>query len=317
MDATTITSFNFTNVRKNNVSGKRLKIWSIENFDFSYSYTRSEHHNSVTVEDELINYKGGLGYNYVGIPKFWEPFKKTIKSRSKWFTLFKDFNLNPIPSTLTFRADINRQFGAFRARNVGDAKEIIPETFNKFFTFDRLYVLRWDITRSINIDFAATNKAWVDEDSGRLDKAGQKAMWQNFWKGGRTVYYNQNANFTYTIPTTKVPFLDWTSFRLGYGSSYSWTAASLVAPYLGNNIQTRRSRTQTGNWILPGCITNGNSCGGSTRPHPRYLQTISKMVKRKQTTLLKIKICERRECTTAMAWRCESCGINTDFPEAG
>ncbi len=122
VDATTITSFNFTNVRKNNVSGKRLKIWSIENFDFSYSYTRSEHHNSVTIEDELINYKGGLGYNYVGVPKFWEPFRKVIKSRSKWYNLFRDFNINPVPSTLTFRADINRQFGAYRPRNVGDAK---------------------------------------------------------------------------------------------------------------------------------------------------------------------------------------------------
>ena len=55
VDATTIKSFNFTNVRRNNVTGKKLKLWSIENFDVSYSYTSSEHHNPVAEEDELIN----------------------------------------------------------------------------------------------------------------------------------------------------------------------------------------------------------------------------------------------------------------------
>jgi cell surface protein SprA len=246
VDATTIKSFNFTNVRKNNLTGKKLKLWSIENFDLSYSYTRSEHHNPIAEEDELINYKGGLGYNYVGLPKFWEPFKKRIRSKSPWLRLFKDFNLNPVPSVLTFRADINRQFGAYRSRNIDGPKGSLPETFNKFFTFNRLYILRWDVTRSINIDFAATNKSWVDEDSGRLDKSERKQMWNNFWKGGRTIQYTQTANFTYTVPTNKLPALDWTTMRLGYGSSYTWTGASLIAVSLGNSLQNTQAKNATG-----------------------------------------------------------------------
>ena len=245
-DATTIKSFNFTNVRKNNISGKKLKLWSIENFDLSYSYTRSDHHNPIAEEDQLTTYKGGLGYNYAGLPKYWEPFKKRIKSKSPWFGLFKDFNLNPVPSVITFRADVNRQFGAYRSRNIDGPKGILPETYNKFFTFDRLYVLRWDITRSFNVDFSAVNKGWVDEDSGRLDKAGRKDMWKNFWKGGRTILYQQTANFTYTIPTNKVPALDWTNFRLGYGSSYQWTAASTLARDLGNALQNTQKKDVTG-----------------------------------------------------------------------
>src|SRR4029077_2555581 len=70
VDATTIKSFNFTNVRKNNITRKKLKLRHIENFDLTYSYTSSEHHNPSAEEDELINYKGGLGYNYVGIQKY-------------------------------------------------------------------------------------------------------------------------------------------------------------------------------------------------------------------------------------------------------
>jgi cell surface protein SprA len=242
IDATTIKTFNFTNVRKNNVTNKKLKIWSIENFDLSYSYTKSEHHSPIAEEDDLTTYKGGLGYNFVGLPKYWEPLKRRIKSKSKWLSLIKDFNLNPVPSVITFRADINRQFGAYRSRNVGGPKGVLPETYNKFFTFDRLYVLRWDITRSLNIDFSATNRAWVDEDSGRLDKAGRKQMWKNFWKGGRTILYQQNANITYTLPTSKLPALDWTTVRAGYGASYQWTGASLLAKTLGNNLQNTQKK---------------------------------------------------------------------------
>jgi cell surface protein SprA len=245
-DVTSIKSFNFTNVRKNNVSGKKLKLWSIENFDLSYSYTRSDHHNPIAEEDMLTNYKAGLGYNFTGLPKYWEPLKKRIKSKSPWLGLFKDFNLNPVPAVITFRADVNRQFGAYRSRNIDGPKGVLPETYDKFFTFDRLYVLRWDITRSLNIDFSATNKGWVDEDSGRLDKAGRKDMWKNFWKGGRTILYQQTANFTYTVPTNKVPALDWTNFRLGYGSSYQWTGASTLALTLGNAIQNTQRKDVTG-----------------------------------------------------------------------
>ena len=246
VDALTITSFNFTNVHKNNTSAKKLKLWSIENFDISYSYTRSEHHSPIAEEDELINYKGGLGYNYSGQPKYWEPFKKKMKSKSPWWSLVRDFNLNYMPSVISFRADINRQFGAFRSRNIDGPKGALPETFNKFFTFNRTYVLRWDITRSINLDYSATNNSWVDEDSGRLDKEGKKQMWSNFWKGGRTILFQQAASATYTLPTSKVPLIDWTTVRLGYGATYQWTAASLLATSLGNTIQNTQKRDLVG-----------------------------------------------------------------------
>jgi cell surface protein SprA len=242
LDVTSIKSFNFTNVRRNNISGKKLKLWSIENFDFSYSFTQTNHHNPIALEDNLNVYKGGLGYNFVGTPKYWEPFRKLIKSKSPWYALVKEFNLNPVPSVITFRGDIVRQFGVYQARNVGGGEYAIPETFNKFFTINRTYVLRWDLTKALNIDFSALNKSWVDEDSGYLNKAQKKQMWDNFWKGGRTIQYNQTANFTYVLPMNKIPALDWTTARVGYGSSYQWTGASTVATSFGNAIQNTQKK---------------------------------------------------------------------------
>jgi cell surface protein SprA len=236
-------SLNFTNVRKNNTSGKKLKLWSVENFDLSYSVTRSDHHDSVTEESQQINYKGSLAYNFTRAPKYIEPFKRKIKSKSLWLGLLRDFNFNPMPTTLGFRADINRQFEVYRSRNIGGPKGILPETFDKFFNFNRSYILRWDITRSLNIDFTANNNAVVDEDSARLTADGRRRMWDNFFKGGRNLLYQQTSALTYTLPTSKLPILDWTSIRLAYGSTYTWTAASLLAKTLGNTIQNTQQKS--------------------------------------------------------------------------
>jgi cell surface protein SprA len=243
VDIKTVKTVNFTNVKKNNTSGKKQQLWSIENVDVSYSYYKEEQHNPLIESNELVRHRGGLGYNYTSTPVYWEPAKRHIKTKSPWVALVKDVNINPLPSLLGFRADVNRQFGAYRPRDVGGVKGILPETYDKFFTFDRTYNLRWDLTRSINVDFTALNRAWVDEDTGRLDKSERKRMWDNFWKGGRTISYNQKANFTYTLPTAKLPALDWTTVRAGYVATYDWLAASLIARNLGNTLSNSQQKT--------------------------------------------------------------------------
>lgn len=246
VDLKTIKTLSFTNVKKNNTSGKKQQIWSIENVDLTYSYYKEEQQNPLIEKNDLIRHRGGLGYNYSASPKSWEPLKNIFKSKSSWLSLVRDFNINPLPSLLGFRADVYRQFGAFRPRNVGGPKGGLPETYDKFFTFDRVYNLRWDLTKSINIDYSATNKSWVDEDSGRLSGARRQKMWENFWKGGRTVSFNQAANATYTLPTAKIPLLDWTSLRVSYNSTMNWLAASLIARNLGNTLGNTQVRNATG-----------------------------------------------------------------------
>ena len=247
VDLTTIRTVNFTNVKKINTNGKKQKPWSIENFDLSYSYTRQEHHNPLIESDELVTHHGGLGYNYSSTPKYIEPFKRIIKSNSPWFKLVKDFNFSYMPSILSFRADAKRQFGAFRPRNVGGPKNVLPETYNKYFTFDRYYTLRWDFTRTLNLDFTATNFARVDEAPGRLSSYERKRMWNNFWNGGRNISYQQQATFSYALPTNKLPLLDWTTMRVGYTAKYGWLASSLdsVAKSLGNFLSNSQDKNAT------------------------------------------------------------------------
>ncbi|MCW3463314.1 T9SS outer membrane translocon Sov/SprA [Chitinophaga nivalis] len=248
-DFTSITSLNFTNVRKMNVAGNgnRRHIWDIENFDVSYSFSKINKHNPLIENDQLVKHRGGLGYNYAGQPRYLEPFKKLIKSKSRWLDLIRDFNINYVPAIVSFRADVSRQFGVTRIRNVGgDKKYQLPETYDKYFTFDRYYTLKWDLSRSINIEFNAVNNARIDEPSGRINTGAKKdTVRGNFFKGGRTTNYMHNANFTYTLPTAKFPALSWTNIAIGYSTEYRWIGASRLALYLGNAIENTQQKTLT------------------------------------------------------------------------
>lgn len=247
-DFTAITTVNITNMRKMKTNGSKPRIYDISNFDVSYSYTKTEKRNPLIEQDVTERYYGGLGYNYAPQPKYWEPFKKLIKTRSNWFSLIRDVNFNYRPSLLSFRADVNRQFGAARAREVQipgvpPSPFRIPETYDKYFTFDRVYNLRWDITRSLNIDFSATNNARIDEPDGRIDTKEKKdSVRRNFLKGGRNTIYRQSANLSYSLPTSKFPLLDWTDVRFNYNSTYHWIGASRLAISLGNVIENSQQR---------------------------------------------------------------------------
>ena len=249
IDFTSTKTLNFTNIRKNRTSDKKPKIYDISNVDLSYSYINVVAHNPLIENNEVTRHRGGLGYNFAPQPKYIEPFKKLkffTKRKKHWLDLVKDFNVNPVPSQLSFRADIHRQFGAIRPRSVGSDKYKIPETYDKYLTFQRDYIFRWAITRSINVDFTATNNSRVDEPAGRIDTKPKKdSLWSNLLNGGRNTLYNQAANFSYTLPTAKFPLIDWTTINFKYQATYRWIGASRLAVELGNILENGQSQEAT------------------------------------------------------------------------
>lgn len=246
LDESTIKTLNFTNMRFG-VNGKKPKLWSLSNFDFSFSYTGFTQTNPIIQENTLRRYRGGLGYTYSGNSKFISPFKKLIKNKSAWLAPIRDFNFNYIPSLISFRADINRQYGEYVPRivNITDKTvEKVDTSYDKYFTFDRYYNLRWDLTRSLNIDFSAVNFARVDEPIGKLDtKAKKDTVWKNFLKGGRNTLYQQRATISYSIPFNKLPLTDWITARFSYTTTYNWIAASLLAISMGNTLENSQQNS--------------------------------------------------------------------------
>lgn len=247
LDQTTIKTINFTNIRVQ--SNGKNHLWSISNFDVSYSYTKTEQSSPLVLKNEVTKQRGGFGYTYNKPSKYIEPFKKLLsKRKSNWYNLIKDFNFNPMPSLISFRADINRQFGQYIPRIVstdGTGKiERVDTTYDKYFTFDRFYNLRWDVTRSLNVDFNATNNARVDEPYGLINTKEKKdSINKNFWNGGRNTLYNQRATASYTVPLSKLPITDWITSRYSYSTTYNWVGASLLALSLGNVIENSQENT--------------------------------------------------------------------------
>ena len=238
VDFTGTKTFNFTNVRFAQKPDQKIRLWSISNLDFSYSFTETIQRNPLIENNEVSRTQGGIGYNYTKEANYLEPFKKLIKSKTPWLDFIRNINFNPSPSLIGIRMDSRRQFGAIRPRNVGGGKYKIPETYDKYFVVDRNYNMRWDLTRSLNVDFKALNNSRIDEPTGRIDsKSKRDSLMRNFLKGGRNTIYNQSADIAYNVPTNLIPLLDWTTLNIAYRSTYNWVGASRLAVNLGNTIQ--------------------------------------------------------------------------------
>ncbi len=272
-DQTTIKTINITNMKVD--APKKVKLWSPSNFDVSLSYTQNLNTSPTVAENKVNKYRGAIGYSYNKTAKYIEPFKKIIKSKSKWLGLIKDFNFNPTPSSIGVRTDINRQFGRFIPRIVNTdltSKQIdrVDTTYDKYFTFDRFYNVRWDVTRSINLDFNAVNNARVDEPNGVLDtKAKRDTVKDNFFKGGRTILYNQVASASYTLPLAKFPLTDWVTARYSWKANYNWIGASLVAPTLGNILENGQDNTMTGQFDLSKLYNKSRFLRNLNNPLPK------------------------------------------------
>jgi cell surface protein SprA len=245
IDQTVIKTVNFSNVKKNKTNGKPTQPWDISNIDLNYSYTHQTHSNPIIESDDIKRTRAAVGYTYAPQPKYITPLKGFVKSRSPWLAFVRDFNFNYKP-TVGIKADVFRQFGSLRPRNVGGDGYKLPETYDKKFTFDRYYTLRWQLTQSLLLDFNSTTNAIIDEPYGRIDDAPKKdTVKRNFWSGGRTTHYSQVGTLSYNLPTAKFPFLDWTSARIAYTARYDWIASSLAANEPGINLGNKLLNGQT------------------------------------------------------------------------
>jgi len=245
IDETTIKTISFTNVKKNKTNNKPAQLWDISNIDLNYSFSHHQRTNPIIELEDIKRTRAAIGYNFAPQPKFIEPLKKVVKSKSPWLALIRDFNFNYKPSLISVKADVFRQFGVLRNRNVGTSFKL-PENYNKFFYFDRYYTLRWDLTRSLTLDFNAVNNARVDEPYGRIDTKEKKdSVLKNLLRGGRNTHYHQEVTLSYNLPTSKIPLLDWTTVRASYTAKYDWIAASLLARSLGNTLVNGQVRNIT------------------------------------------------------------------------
>ena len=244
-DYTTRNSISFTNVRKERTDpDKKPQLWDIENLNASYAYTKFAHRDFINQNNIQQTYRASLAYNYSGQSKNYQPFNKIIKSNM--LALLKEFNFSLLPNSINFRIDLDRYYSENSLRN-NDPNNSIPinTTFNKNFLVTRVYGISWNLSRSLTLDFDATNYSIIDEPEGRLNGLKQDTLWQNLKRLGRTTDYSHNVNLTYNVPINKIPGLEWVNVATRYGTNFNWQTeplSTLRDPTidLGNTIQNSR-----------------------------------------------------------------------------
>ncbi len=256
-------SLNFTNVRINTVS-KKPNPFSPSNFTLSYSFNDQLSRNINTIYNHTKSYRGSLAYNFNANPKNITPFQKLKVLNMPMFRLIKDFNFYYMPSQFSFMTDMDRTYNETQMRNLEDFTRPFPTTFNKTFFWNRIYDLRYDITKSLKFTFHADNIAVIDEPTMyglRVDKDYEKEYqhWKDtVWNGpsgilngGRTTNYRHNFDLNYTVPINKIPLFNWISLNTRYGGTYEWNTAPRLRSNtmtLGNTI--KNSNTQQINTSL-------------------------------------------------------------------
>jgi len=243
--------YNFSGVRiVPQTKAKRPHVYDPGNFNFTYSYNEVLYSDPFIEKNSKKNWLGIIGWSFAPQSKELQPFKK-MKPKTKWLDLVKDFNFNPMPSTLAFTSEWNRDLTEIRLRSLGEDAYPIPATYSKNFIWNRTYAFKYNAFRSLSIDYAANNVSRIDEPDGLINTRDKKnQIWDNVLKGGRNTNYNQSLNVSYNIPINKIPAFDFITANVGYASAYNWTAmpwqrevetGPLVQNTLGNTINNSQN----------------------------------------------------------------------------
>lgn len=254
-DQTTRKSINFTNVKVKKGKGKS-KVYSISNWSGTYSYNKIEKSNVTTEFDNEMQHRGVLSYNFSPKANNIQPFKKTKSKllRSPAMRLIKDFNFSLMPKQVSFLTDMNKRYHEKKARILTTDDIRIKTTYDKDWSWNRKYDLRWDLTKSLKLTFGAMNVSRIDEPDGLISKSDpdydekRKQITDELKGFGTTKQYNHTFNLNYTVPISKIPMLNWVSATARYGGDYYWNAGPKVEDpkdELGNVIRNSRNLQMT------------------------------------------------------------------------
>jgi cell surface protein SprA len=234
-DRTTRRSLNFVNVRKTKVKQDATPhIYDIENLSFSYSFSEAVQTNFFTKESLLRQYRGSVAYNFSPKATGIEPFKSVKAFSSPYLKFLKDFNISLLPANISVRADLDRSFGKKIYRNSAGTYGTFSYSqpnYLKYFTFNRQYSMRWNLSRALSIEYTARANAVIDEPEGDIDSEVKRDSVINGLKNlGRMKAFDQTATLNYTLPLDKFPITDWLSAEYRYQGSYNWRAGPVNIP---------------------------------------------------------------------------------------
>ena len=257
---TTNTNFSLSNVRVGIANKRHPMPYDPANFSFTYSHSHRHTQGETIVYENEDEWRGSLNYSWTPVYKAWEPFKK-IKSKSKWFELFKKFGLNWLPQNVAFNTEIRRIYSEVQDRDMQNLEgSNLPLRFNEQFTWNRDFSIRWDLTKNLHANFHSATRAEIEEPYTPINKdlypdhyqAWKDSVWTSIRNLGRPLDYGQNFTLSYKPPINLIPIFDWVTVDANYQSTYNWTRGSDLenGTTLGNSITSNRTLTLNGSFNM-------------------------------------------------------------------
>ena len=267
-DYTKRQSINFIGVRKNRTGDAKPRFYDVENVTLNYSYNKVEHRDFEIENSVNKTVRVGANYAHNFNPITFEPFKKNDSLfTGKYWKFLKDFNFNLLPTSFTVNTNFNRQFNKqkFREVDLTGSNIGIEELFRRNYTFDFEYAINYNLTKSLQFNFTASNNNIVrnyfrDNDLIAGEQDENLDVWDGFFDVGDPNRQNQNLGVTYQLPLNKIPTFSFIDATYQYTGSFQWQKGSdlygnLDLSYTDPNDPNNQL---TGNFDLGNTIQNSN-----------------------------------------------------------
>ncbi|WP_438265281.1 cell surface protein SprA [Chryseobacterium gilvum] len=228
-------SLGVVNMHKERVNqNKKPKFYDVENLSLTAVYNDDFYRDIYTKRNYRQYFRGYLDYNYTFKPWVIKPFNKMISDTAKstkYLRWVKEFNFNPVPTRLSFRTELDRNYNELEFRNIeailsGNLNEDFAAIKNRNFYFGWQYGLGFNFTKSLKLEINSTTRTLNDNiDVNTMDNS---SIFGNVFRSGRPVLYNHRVQLNYKLPFQYLPYLDFIDAELGYGFTYNWNARSTV-----------------------------------------------------------------------------------------
>ncbi len=267
-DYTKRQSINFIGVRKNRTSEAKPRFYDVENITLNYSYNKVEHRDFEieNAVNKTLRVGANYAHNFNAITI--EPFQKNDSLfTGKYWRFLKDFNFNLLPTNITINTNINRQFNKQRFREIDltGSNIGVEELFRRNYTFDFEYGINYNLTKSLQFNFIASNNNIVrnyfkDNDLIAGEQDDNLDVWDGFFDVGDPNRQTQNLGLTYQLPLNKIPTFSFIDATYQYTGSFLWQKGSDLYGNIDLSYTNPNDPNEqlTGNFNLGNTIQNSN-----------------------------------------------------------
>src|SRR5699024_9891646 len=143
----------------------------------------------------------------------------------------RDFNFNPLPTSISATGSILRQYNEqkFRQLNLPEGALGLPKLYQRDYRFNWGFTINDQLTESLNFVFSTSNnrivRNYIDANNVQNNAIG---IWDGFFDMGVPNQHNQSLQINYELPFDKFPFLKFINAQYSYTGNFQWQKGSEI-----------------------------------------------------------------------------------------